>query len=141
MKSIGILAAVIMAAAALVSCGSSGKHCTVTFTTNYGGASISGEELGSGSYTEDFTVQKGTALTCGIGGGGHMTVQEEKDDHTWIEIVSLDENGVTYRLRRDITDEGRVIAAKYGVQTESIDTIVHDGQCCYRKMVFSDYSE
>lgn len=140
-RSLCLLAAVFLLLCTLCSCGSSGKHCTLTITADYGGASITGEELGSGSYTEDFTVRKGTALTCGIGGGGHMKVQEEKSDHTWIEIISLDENGVTYRLRHDINDEGRVITAKYDKVTESHDTVVHDGQCCYRTMVFSDYTE
>ena len=138
-----MVGAALLTAFMLGSCGSgkSGRHCTLTIKADYGGASIVGEPLGSGNYEEKFTVYKGTSLTCGIGGGSHMEIQEKPDDHTWIEVISLDEKGVTYLLRRDITDEGQEITANYGSETKSHDTIVYDGQCCYRTMVFSDYTE
>ncbi len=139
-----LCAAAVLTAFMLGSCGKiggSGKHCTLTITASYSGFDIAGKDLGSGGYTEDFTVYKGTALTDSIGGGNHMKIQEKLDEYTCIEILSIDENGVSYRLRKHINDEGSVIEAGYGSETESVDTIVHDGQCCYRKMVFSDYAE
>ena len=135
-----LLAAAVISACLFSSC-SSGKHCTLTINASYSGFDIAGNDLGSGGYEESFTVYNGTALTASEGGGSHMKIQDKKDEYTWIEILSIDENGVSYRLRKHINDEGSVIQAGYGSETETVDTIVHDGQCTYRKMKFSDYAE
>ena len=134
-------AALLLSALLLLTSCSKGKHCTLTINASFDGFSIAGEPLGSGSYEESFTVYKGTALTCGIGGGSHMKIQDKSDDNTWIEILDIDENGVTYLLRNHINDEGTQITANYGADTETHDTIVYDGECCYRKMHFSDFTE
>ncbi len=95
--------------------------CTLTVVSEYSGYGVDGQNLGSGSFTETFSVSQGDALHEDI--SGHWSKDAENNAEPLLTLKTIDEDSVTF------TCGIQEITLQYGAsQTVPSQHIVYDGR-------------
>ena len=114
-------------------------HYTMTVTTNYGGTGVMGQELGSGSFTETFTVSEGDLFY--ETSDGHWLKNANNIFEYENKIMSVEDfnaDGVTFTYA-DYDDEMESTVS-YGDASQINSTFyIYDGTNYDYKISFSDY--
>lgn len=116
-------------------CGSR-PHCTMTVVTSYGGSDMEGNNLGSGTFTESFTVSGGDIFYEEFGGEWttDKTDMSEKDIIAVIDKVEAD--GVTVKYGEETVKLPYITEKKL-----QSNFIVCDGINYDYRITFSSYTE
>ncbi len=123
-KSNGILC--LLCTAMLLLCAacsdnSDAVSCTLTVVSEFSGYGVDGQNLGSGSFTETFSVTTNDALYEEA--SGHWRQNGEKSTEPMLTVKAIDENGVT------LISGTQEITLGYGAsKTIQSQRIVYDGQ-------------
>lgn len=114
-------------------------RCTLSVTTNYGGSGVFGQDLGSGTFTEEFMITEGDFF--GEAADGHW-LKNPRDSYTYknqiVTIDKIDENGITYSYY--YYEEMKEAFVSYGESSDLSSTFtVFDGINYDYVITFSDY--
>ena len=101
-----------------------GGGCTLSVISSYGGCGVGGQDLGSGSFTEAFTVYGGDKLY--EWDDGHWNSEKQPhygyDPEAIISIIEVADNGVTIQ----VDGEETTLAYNTEKAVESMN-VVYDG--------------
>ena len=118
--------------------------CTLTVKTSYGGYGVAGQDLGSGSFENTYTVRSGDIFYEDFNGKlmqNAMLFQSE-DEIPVLRIVEVTDQCV--RVLGGFPDEQKVIEVPYDEPQEELAYsihIVYDGINYSYELTFSDYTE
>ncbi|MBQ5332575.1 MAG: hypothetical protein J6K92_04875 [Oscillospiraceae bacterium] len=128
----------VLIIAAFAGCGNSKNkpYCTLTVYTSYGGCGIDGQDLGSGSFSEDFRVVGGECFYEDFDGHWTLDPKGMSDDSVIARIVKVEADGVTVQ----VGGEERTLAYSSECKVASM-YVVCDGINYDHKIRFSGYTE
>lgn len=113
-----------------------GPRCTMTVVTSYGGCGIDGQDLGSGTFKESFTVSGGDIFYEEF--GGHWTTDKKgmSEEDIIATIDKVEKDGVTVRCGDD------TVKLPY-LSEKNIPSnfVVCDGTNYDYRITFSSYTE
>lgn len=96
--------------------------CTLTVSSSYSGYGIDGQNLGSGTFTDTFTVSAGDEFYEDF--YGHWTTENKNNDKELIiTIIEITDNEVTF-----INDEKEITIQYNCLQPINSKYLVYDGQ-------------
>lgn len=117
-------------------CSSSERKCTMTVITSYGGSGIDGEDLGSGTFSEEFSIKNDDIFYEDFYGRWYLNPKDPDMDLLILEVKKVETDGVTAIINNK--EKKLSFSSDYNVAS---NIFIADGTNYSYKISFSDISE